>query len=440
MNNSSKIKKSIDKAWHQDAAKNSLVRWKELLKQENWEMSNESLALMTSLFGASWYFTRFCFYRGNNIIRLFNKDMQDASVVELSLEELKQYSPHSVLDEALEELRLRKNEIMLSILLLQLGNVIEQEQTESLLTRLAENVLIVMSRLFELDEMENTECVVLAMGRFAGDEMNYGSDLDLIFIEQGLSNNDYDQMLNKVRKMLRSIAMVEPSGSMYEIDMRLRPHGSSGILVTPLDSFLDFHKSERDIWERQMMTRCRVVVGNVDLSNKINNELINNVYTKYDVSFLANEILKIRFLVEQELAGGKDKIDIKRGRGGIMDIDFLTHFLQLAYGSEYNQLKSASTRHVLRNSIEAGLLNKKTGATLLKAYDFYKLSESALRVFDMKSISKVTITTKDVLPLARALGFINSDAEIAVERYLKELNKLRNIVREQFEYVLNQAY
>ncbi len=439
MSYSSEIIKVLSIAWHPDAADNSIKRWLELSKQEGWDMSVEELALMTALFGASWYFTRFCFYRGNKVIRLFDKEMQDVSVVESSLDELKQFSPGSVLDEAIEQLRIRKNEIMLSILLLQLGNVIDQEQAEVLLTKLAEDVLIVMYRLFGLDQLETTQCIVLAMGRFAGYEMNYGSDLDLIFIEKISDPDSNEHIVGKIRKMLRYISTMDPSGALYEIDMRLRPHGSSGVLVTPLDSFLKFHQGEREIWERQMMTRCRIVVGDKQLSEQVNNEILKSVYGKYETSCLAKEIMKMRLLVEQELAGGKDKIEIKRGKGGIMDIDFLTHFLQLAYGDDYPQLRNSSTRFVLTESSNLDLINEKIKSELLTAYDYYKKSESALRVFDMKTISKVGMDTKSLLPLARASGFIEDDYGKAVEQYLDILMQYRDNTRFVFESVINSA-
>ena len=79
-----------------------------------------------------------------------------------------------------------------------------------------------MYSLFGLDQLETIQCSVLAMGRFAGDEMNYGSDLDLIFIEKVMVKNSDEYIVNKVRKMLRYIATMDPSGALYEIDMRLK--------------------------------------------------------------------------------------------------------------------------------------------------------------------------------------------------------------------------
>ncbi|GJM05384.1 MAG: hypothetical protein DHS20C09_13750 [marine bacterium B5-7] len=432
------IEYALSRAWHKDTATNSLERWLELSQQEGWEIPVDSLTLLTALFGASWYFTRFCFYRGNNVINLFGNN-KNVSSVESALNELKNISSDDNLDEAIEQLRIRKNEIMLSILLLQLGDVINQEQAELWLTKLADYVLIVMYRLFGLDQLKTIQCSVLAMGRFAGNEMNYGSDLDLIFIENILVPDSNEFIINKVRKMLRYISTMDPSGALYEIDMRLRPHGSSGVLVTPLESFLAFHQDEREVWERQMMTRCRVVVGNEELSERVNSEVLNQVYGEYEISYLAKEVIKVRLLVEQELAGGSDKIDIKRGKGGVMDIDFLTHFLQLAYGAKCPGLRSVSTRQVLKESAKLGFINEKTALELLSIYDFYKKSEAALRVFDMKSISKVSKDTKSLLPLARATGFFDDDQDKAVAEYEDRLMQYRDRVRVMFESIIHAA-
>jgi len=122
-----------------------------------------------------------------------------------------------------------------------------------------------------------------------------------------------------------------------------------------------------------------------------------------------------------------------------MDIDFLTHFLQLAYGNKYPQLRNSSTRVVLVESANLDLINERTKTELLNAYDFYKQSESALRVFDMKSISIVGMNTKSLLPLARALGFVDDDYDKAVKQYLEKLMQYRGNIRLIFETTLHAA-
>lgn len=185
-----------------------------------------------------------------------------------------------------------------------------------------------------------------------------------------------------------------------------------------------------------MMTRCRVVVGDAELSSIVQREILDDIYQAYDKSYLASEIMKVRLLVEQELAGGKDKIELKRGKGGIMDIDFMAHYFQLAHGQAEPEFRQTSTRAVLQVARSHQLLNDTCAKTLVDAYDFYKRSELALRVFDMKSISKVSMMPSALLPLARATGFIDDDDEQSVKAYLDQLFSYRTQVRSLFEQIL----
>ena len=122
-----------------------------------------------------------------------------------------------------------------------------------------------------------------------------------------------------------------------------------------------------------------------------------------------------------------------------MDIDFLTHFIQLAHGAQYLQLRSTSTRFVLNEAMKLELLTEKVAQLLTQAYDFYKKSELALRVFDMKSISDVNKNTESLLPLAKALGFLDSDENKAVAAYQDKLMLYRNEVRCLFDSIISAA-
>ena len=156
-----------------------------------------------------------------------------------------------------EALKLAKNEMMLTILLAQLSKTHEQEEIERALTTLAEATLSCVIQILAGDDIEVKDNIaILAMGRMAGYEMNFGSDLDLIFLYSGGSQDLGFQISSFVRKLMRNIGLLSPAGLLYEVDMRLRPHGNSGVLVTAEQSFINYHKGEREIWERQMMSCC----------------------------------------------------------------------------------------------------------------------------------------------------------------------------------------
>ncbi|MEE8321855.1 MAG: hypothetical protein V3R68_08450 [Gammaproteobacteria bacterium] len=428
--------KALDAAWNHKAAKASLERWMDICASENWGKIPDDLPMLATVFGASWYLTRFIFFRGDTAATLIDQPFSLESRLEYLSSRFQRDSADGDFENNLHRLHLIKNEIMLQIMLAQLKGEFDQVRTEQALTRLAEAVLQTMIMLCGVDREADGQFVVLGMGRMAGLEMIYGSDLDLIVLGQDNTQDVFERIGKAVRKMLRMIAAVDPAGGLYEVDMRLRPHGNAGTLISPLNTFIDYHAEGREIWERQMMTRYRPVAGDNKLSSEVTARLMPSIYSGYDDEHLRNEIKKMRQLVQHELGCPLGKYDIKRGKGGIMDIDFITHYLQLLYGHENPALQTASTRNALHQLGDTGVLQQETAATLLESYDFLKMLESRLRVFDMKSISQFSDNPEDITALARAMGFYEGSAREAAVGFLECYLNTIHSVRQQFEEII----
>jgi glutamate-ammonia-ligase adenylyltransferase len=428
---------ALAKAWHQDVATSSLERWLALSEKNQWGRCPKNQDLLISLFGASWYFTRFVFFRGREIADIFDEprtlDFTSASL----LDDFMKMSPGTDQETQFEILKIRKNEIMLAILLAQLSGSHRQEEIESALTSLAEASLSCAIQILAADDVEITDNIaILSMGRMAGDEMNFGSDLDLIFLYPGGSQDFAYKISSFVRKLMRIIGLLSPAGLLYEVDMRLRPHGNSGLLVTGTQSFVDYHKGEREIWERQMMTRCRAVVDNGKIASSALAKIESSIYQKFDKKTLRAEIIEMRKLVVDELGSKQGTYDIKRGEGGIMDIDFLTHYLQLLHGHEDTSLRTSSTRTALRKLSAAGNIDNAVSKFLLEAYDYLKTIENHVRVFDMKSISTFPKDISKSVGLLRSMNYQDDNIENAAGQFMDDYRnmtqKTRNIFNEIF--------
>jgi glutamate-ammonia-ligase adenylyltransferase len=418
---------AIEQAWNRDVAKKSMERWLELCEKEGWKHTPQNLPLLTRIFGASWYFTRFIFVNGSDIADLIDQEPSDdltALDCTAMLEEALEYGE---LEACLERLRILKNRVMLQILIAYLRQVFDQARTEYSLTCLAEATLDITARLFRLArENSSNDVTILGMGRMAGYEMTFGSDLDIIFLYDG-SGNDMDPRTEKqIRSLLRHIAVQTPAGMLYDVDMRLRPHGNAGVLVTSYKSFLEYHSRERDIWERQMMTRCRPILDVNDDARKLMDRVKRQIYARYDEDHLRSEIVTMRKRVQKELGSPSGKFEIKRGRGGIMDIDFITHYYQLAYGHDQDKLQTCSTRTVLQLASILGFLDSVGSDELLVTYDFLKRVEMSLRLFDMKSISAFPSEPEANTNLARAMGFEDGEEEQFLNHYKSVTNSVRN--------------
>lgn len=431
------ILEAIDQAWDSKAAESNMERWLSISQREGWEDSLSNTALLTLLFGASWYFTRFVFFRGRDILEYFDQTELPDLTLQGILAKLHEIPRTDDLEQEFEYLRINKNMVMLQIFLGSLRGDLDQQQQELALTNLAEATLHTTLDLLIGETLDSAaELAILAMGRMAGQEMNYGSDLDLIFLYDRASGEEQNDLIRKIQSLLRHIALPSAHGVLYEIDMRLRPHGTSGTLISPASYFIEYHQSDREIWERQMMTRCRPVLDQSGLATGSLQSIEPFIYGTFDEDHLRAEIIAMRGRVEKELGRPKGKIEIKRGVGGIMDIDFLTHFLQLKYGHEHAKLKTPSTRRALYEAAELGLIGREQKDGLLNAYDYLKRIESALRVMDMKSISAFSDTPGDNYRLARAMGHMENNLDAAAECFLDEYRQITGRVRGHFKAVV----
>lgn len=432
------IRQAIEQAWNRDSSETNMDRWLSVCKRENWKIKSENTELLAKVFGASWYFTRFIFFHGMEAVKYIDSiDISDLSEENILLR-LKQIGIGDDLEENFEQLRVAKNEIMFRIFLAGLDGKLDQEQQELALTNLAECTLHCALDILDKSEFIHKSVSILAMGRMAGYEMNYGSDLDLIFLYSKASGDNQTLLIRQIQSLLRHIALPTPSGILYDIDMRLRPHGTSGTLISPVEYFIDYHKGQREVWERQMMTRCRPVIDTTGLATAAIDEIMPAIYDQHDRNKLQTEIIQMRKKVQQELGSPKGRYEVKRGYGGIMDIDFLTHYLQLLHGHQYRELHTTSTRNALRQFAKLGILDEEQTGFLLEGYNFLKKIEGVLRMRDLKSIGAFPReqTDPEIVALARAMGFCQEDSKTSATEFLAEYTRLTEQIRNCFINVI----
>jgi len=432
MINKEEIELALSQAWHEETARNSVDRWLKVCEQEHWQDKPENLQLLISIFGASWYFTRFIFATGLQAVEVIDRDNDTPPDRHTITESLLPSLEHEDIEIRTNHLRVLKNKSMLQILIGYLQANYTLEQLEYSLTLLAEATLDILIRsLRMLPQHGQFPVTILAMGRMAGHEMTFGSDLDLIFLYDEKNQDLHESLGKTIRLLLRTIAQPASAGSLYDVDMRLRPHGNSGLLVTSYRSFIDYHDDKRDVWERQMMTRCRPVLVASDNVETVMQQVYESIYAEYDRDHLKQEILAMRTRVQKELGSPKDKYEIKRGYGGIMDVDFISHYFQLAHGHKCHELRTCSTRTALAVLSKLDLIDKKTVAHLTQHYNYLKKVEMCLRLFDMKSVDSFRTLATDNLALSRAMGHGNNTGQ-----FIEEYESVVHDVRRDFQHLL----
>ncbi|MCM0081271.1 bifunctional [glutamate--ammonia ligase]-adenylyl-L-tyrosine phosphorylase/[glutamate--ammonia-ligase] adenylyltransferase [Geomonas sp. Red32] len=254
---------------------------------------------------------------------------------------------------------------------------------------------------------------IVAMGKLGGNELNYHSDLDIIYIyngqgmtdgEKSITNWEYFAKLGQ--KIILVLTTQTREGFAYKIDTRLRPSGNAGPLVTSLESFITYHSNESQIWERQALTKARVCYGDARLKAAIEEVIERAVYGKGAEDIVRTEIHRLRMRMENELAKESEgSYNIKTGRGGMVDVEFIIQYLQLKYGFEHNEIRGSNTLETLEAIRKRGILPEGDCQALFDGYRFLRRLENRLRIIHDYSMNDLGGPLKYLNKLARRLGY-----------------------------------
>ena len=258
---------------------------------------------------------------------------------------------------------------------------------------------------------------ILGMGKLGGRELNYGSDLDLIFVceadGQAPGGGPPEQFFGEVaRRTLKALGGADGLGPLYAVDTRLRPHGGSGPLVPTLDAFLAYYRGRAHPWERLALTRARVIHATGDFGRAVSAALREVLALPVDPAALAREALTMR----RKLEGSRGSTDLKRGVGGMVDIEFLTQYLQLVHAPSPGVLRP-NTWEALDALRRTGRIAPAAHADLIAAYDFLRTVESRLRIVHNRSAADLPETPEELHRLALRLGYDNPDPAAAITAF-----------------------
>jgi glutamate-ammonia-ligase adenylyltransferase len=191
-------------------------------------------------------------------------------------------------------------------------------------------------------------------------------------------------------------------GRLYQVDMRLRPTGKSGSLVVPLDGFRSYYAGgQGQLWERQALTRARVVFGNRPFGETVLSCVQEAAYGPTWQAPMADEILAMR----NRLEASRSERDIKRGIGGVVDVEFLVQSFQLAYGKTDSKLQESNIWDALQALHEKELLTSEEYREMKEHYEFLRKVESRLRIVHNQSQDELPGSEVDLTKLAWRLGY-----------------------------------
>lgn len=228
------------------------------------------------------------------------------------------------------------------------------------------------------------QLAIIGYGKSGGWELGYDSDLDLVFIHdaQGNGSTDGTRSIDNLtfytrlgQRLIHMITSFTAAGRLYEVDMRLRPSGNSGLLVSSLEAFKDYQQKEAWVWEHQALTRARGLAGDPALLNRFEECRKGIIATVRDRSVLRAEVIKMREKMRSHLdTGSKEKgFDLKQGAGGIIDIEFMVQYFVLAWSCQHPELMTYSDNvRQLEALSELGLLPAEKVAGMIETYTLFR--------------------------------------------------------------------
>ncbi|ABA89410.1 glutamate--ammonia ligase adenylyltransferase [Syntrophotalea carbinolica DSM 2380] len=400
--------------------------------------------LLISLFGTSQFLSRNLIQHPEILDMLVARahavERKDRDTMKQDLERLLQLAPDY--EGQLNALRRFRNEEFLRIALNDLYGKMAPQEGPRQLTQVAEiclekAVFIARRELlprFGIPTCQNPDgsigeaaFAVVGMGKLGGCELTYHSDLDIIFIFEGEGNtaaapesdperfrprSNQEYFARLAQRIISILGLITGEGYVYQLDTRLRPSGHQGPLVTSLSAYRAYHATSSQLWERQALIKARVVVGPAPLAERIAacNHAI--VYQSPLPADHKQEIYRLRQRMEQEIAredGGR--LNIKTGRGGLVDVEFLVQYLQLLHGDSCPALQTQNTLTALKVLHRQDLLNKTDYRLLASGYQFLRRLENRLRLVHDQSINAFTDDPAGLAKMARRLGYQQDRAD-----------------------------
>jgi len=287
------------------------------------------------------------------------------------------------------------------------------------------------------------ELIVLGMGKLGGHELNVSSDIDLIFVypengetqttspeQRQLSNHEFFVRLGK--KLIGALSEITEDGFTFRVDMALRPNGGSGPLAASFAMVEEYLLVQGREWERYAWVKARALTGRAADIETLEQIVRPFVYRRYldfgAIEALRNMHAQIRAEVARQEARHPGRTNnVKLGRGGIREVEFLAQVFQLIRGGRDASLRDRSTRRTLNTLAEKNLLTADEVGRLLEAYTFLRNLEHRLQYLDDGQTHTLPANPDDRLTVAKMMGFTD------VEALLEELDAQRAVVAAQFD-------
>jgi glutamate-ammonia-ligase adenylyltransferase len=272
------------------------------------------------------------------------------------------------------------------------------------------------------------ELAVVALGKLGGRELNFASDVDLLFVHRDPGPEAQAAAQERANALMRLLSEPTVEGLALRIDPALRPGGRAGALSRSLEATLAYYERESATWERQAMLKARPAAGDLSLGAAFVEAMTPFVYPAHLAPAAIDEVRRTKVRLEEYIRQrGKELVEVKRGRGGIRDVEFAVQLLQIVHGRRDLRLRSPNTLTVLAALADEGYVGRADAEALADAYRFLRRLEHRLQIVRDLQTHDLPVDGVARTTLARSLG-LDDQAELQ-----REYDRTTGLVREIHE-------
>ena len=371
-------------------------------------------------------------------------EFEPKEVVQRAAKTAQDVDPEQRRDALISGLRESKRELTVQVALQDLSGILNTRQSTNALSAIADETLEQAS---EFVAGPASGLAVLAVGKLGGRELGYASDLDILFLFEAKPGQESSEAVaeftQKAQRILRLISEPHGAGAGYELDTRLRPSGSHGLLVTSLDAFARYHRiggststlaaqSSGATWERQALVRARFCAGDPRVGKRAEELARKAAFSGQEIDL--EEAHRLRQRIEIELGREKkDRFDLKMGRGGLLDVEFCVQLLQMLNGHQ-QRLHTPDTWLALERLAQYGILTRTDAELLREGYEFLRKLEQRIVIVHGKASTRLQAGAPGLRALARRME-IPTHGERRAEEML--LERYRSVTAENRRIYLN---
>ncbi|TXL62749.1 bifunctional [glutamine synthetase] adenylyltransferase/[glutamine synthetase]-adenylyl-L-tyrosine phosphorylase [Aeromicrobium terrae] len=319
------------------------------------------------------------------------------------------------------------------------------EESSAELADLALATLGAALRIARADEPDADACrlAIIALGKTGGRELNYLSDVDVVFVHEPCDGADEHTATQAATRLasatMRLCGEHTGEGVIWEVDANLRPEGRDGPLVRSLASHVAYYEKWASTWEFQALLKARFAAGDEELGRQYLDAVAPMVWSVGERDNFVTDVRAMRRRVLDNIPAGRRDRELKLGAGGLRDVEFAVQLLQLVHGRADERLRSPTTLVALQSLTDGGYVGRRDGAAMEEAYEFLRTLEHRIQLFKLRRTHVVPEDEEDLRRIGRSMGFRQKPAESLESEWQAHRRVVRRLHEKLFYRPLLEA-